>query len=180
MIFMLFLAGKSGMCSLIIHLFHVQATILHVMAGGYYLSWWPALIFLIKYGNEHEKRAWGMMVKSVRKDIECPFGALKGQWLSKTGTTWDDPSISKMCSHHAVCSIICYFTVMDTWTVKLLTNSISLDFIVQGDCMELHVQSIHRNFDEITAIRKQNKWWNRTQLLVNHYHEFRKSSKIAR
>ena len=56
---------------------------------------------------------------------------------------------------------------------------------VQGDCMELNVTS-HRNFlNETVAGGKQSQWWNRLQLLVDHYDEFRKrcnkkqGSKIA-
>ena len=45
---------------------------------------------------------------------------------------------------------------------------------VRGDCMELHVTS-HRNFlNETVAGGKQSQWWNRVQLLVDHYDEFRK------
>ena len=39
-------------------------------------------LYYLKYGNEHGKeRAWGRIVESVRKDIECNFGTLKGQWI---------------------------------------------------------------------------------------------------
>jgi hypothetical protein len=42
----------------------------YFICDGGYLRW-PVLICPIKYGNEHGKeRAWGMMVESVRKDIE--------------------------------------------------------------------------------------------------------------
>ena len=53
----------------------------YFICDGGYLRW-PVLICPIKYGNEHGKeRAWGMMVESVRKDIECTFGILKSRWL---------------------------------------------------------------------------------------------------
>jgi hypothetical protein len=51
-----------------------------ICVGGYLQ--WPVLIYPIKYGNEHGKeRACGMMVESVRKEIECTFGILKSWWL---------------------------------------------------------------------------------------------------
>jgi hypothetical protein len=49
---------------------------------------------------------------------------------------------------------------------------------VQGDYKELNVTS-KSNFNE-TAAGKQSQWWNRDQLLVDHYYEFRKSSKIVK
>ena len=49
---------------------------------------------------------------------------------------------------------------------------------VQGEYKELHVTS-RSNLNE-TAAGKQSQWWNRVQLLVDHYDKFRKRSKLVK
>jgi len=81
-----------------------------------------------------------------------------------------------MRSHHAICSITFYWKV-DCYLDCESSDTQHIAHTVRGDCMELHVTS-HRNFlNERVATGKQSQSWNRVQLLVDHYDEFRKSNK---
>ena len=68
----------------------------YFICDGGYLRW-PVLICPIKYGNEHGKeRAWGMMVESVRKDIECMLFLKNWNNLSQPENFVKDVTRSKL------------------------------------------------------------------------------------
>ena len=60
------------------HLSHQEPFILNFLDGGYHR--WAATMSATRHNPNPEFIAWREQMESVRKDIECMFGVLKGRF----------------------------------------------------------------------------------------------------
>jgi hypothetical protein len=57
-----------------------------LMVDNGYLVNWPTTIPPMKVTNDQREIRWSQWIESLRKDVECTFGILKGWWrILKTG-----------------------------------------------------------------------------------------------